>query len=321
MRLRTLVLASLGTAALLPASAAAATGGSEYTPAPSWTAPPAKPRPVRAPGGGGRPVATQFIVPAQATAGLPVLLNYQVDATAPRIRVRLDVFRAGQHRPAYRLDLGRHRTGRLVTYSWRSAPRPGTYTLVLHAVGSDGLRLARPATAGGRARLVVSPPETPAPSVPVSSAPLAEPAPASLPGTFPVGGAHDFGGADARFGAQRSGHIHQGQDVLAAEGTPVLAPRAGVITWRAYQASGAGYYLVLHDDAAPRDYVFMHLRKDSLTVNRGDPVTAGQQIGQVGHTGAASASHLHFEIWVGGWYAQGGAPVDPLPQLQAWDAG
>jgi murein DD-endopeptidase MepM/ murein hydrolase activator NlpD len=318
MRIRTLVLASVAIAALLPGSAAAASGGAEYTTAPSWTAPPAQPKPVRTPGGGGRPVATRFLVPERATAGLPVTLNYQVDATAPRVRVRLDVFRAGQHRAAYRLNLGRHRTGRMVTYNWATAPRPGTYTLLLHAVGSDGLRLARPASAGGRARMVVTPPETPAPSVPVPSAPLAGPAPSSLPGTFPVGGAHDFGRDDARFGAQRNGHVHQGQDVLAAEGTPVVAPRAGTISWRAYQASGAGYYLVLHDDAAPRDYVFMHLKKDSLTVSRGDHVAAGQKIGEVGDTGTASASHLHFEIWMGGWYAKGGAPVDPLPQLQAW---
>ena len=266
-------------------------------------------------------MATQFLVPEQATAGVPVTLNYQVDGTAARVRVRLAVYRAGQHRPAYRLNLGRHRTGRLVTYNWASVPRPGTYTLVLHAVGSDGLRLARPASAAGRARIVVTPPETPAPSVPVPSAPVAAPPPSNLPGIFPVGGAHDFGRDDARFGAQRNGHIHQGQDILAAEGTPVVAPRAGTVTWRAYQASGAGYYVVLHDDAAARDYVFMHLKKDSITVSRGDHVAAGHQIGAVGHTGTASAPHLHFELWLGGWYAKGGGPVDPLPQLQAWDAG
>ena len=42
---------------------------------------------------------------------------------------------------------------------------------------------------------------------------------------FPVRGAYDFGGSEARFGAGRSGHSHQGQDVFAACGTPLVFPR------------------------------------------------------------------------------------------------
>ena len=46
----------------------------------------------------------------------------------------------------------------------------------------------------------------------------------------------------------------------------------------------------------------------------------GQSIGDVGMTGDATACHLHFEMWGGpGWYT-GGAPIDPLPFLKAWDA-
>ena len=40
----------------------------------------------------------------------------------------------------------------------------------------------------------------------------------------------------ARFGAGRTGHVHQGQDIVAAEGTPVVTPVAGIVHWRAYQA-------------------------------------------------------------------------------------
>ena len=107
-------------------------------------------------------------------------------------------------------------------------------------------------------------------------------------GIFPVQGPYDFGGKDARFGAARSGHIHQGQDVAAAEGTPLVAPKAGTIHWRAYQAGGAGYYLVLDADGEDFMYVFMHLRQGSLLVSKGDHVAAGQQIGQVGNTGSSS---------------------------------
>jgi murein DD-endopeptidase MepM/ murein hydrolase activator NlpD len=141
----------------------------------------------------------------------------------------------------------------------------------------------------------------------------------ATPGIFPVRGTYSFGGDDARFGAARNGHVHQGQDVMAAEGTPLVSPRAGVVFWRAVQKGGAGHYLVIRGDDG-RDYVFMHLVAGSETVSKGDPVTAGQVIGAVGQTGDAEGPHLHFEIWPNGWYAKGSEPIDPLPDLTAWGA-
>jgi len=139
----------------------------------------------------------------------------------------------------------------------------------------------------------------------------------TVPGIFPVRGPFSFGGPDARFGAGRTGHIHQGQDVVAASGQAIVAPLAGTILWRAHQAAGAGYYLVEHGSDG-RDYVFMHLLKGSTLVAVGDAVSAGEQLAQVGATGDATGPHLHFEIWVGGWQARGGRPIDPLPQLKRW---
>jgi murein DD-endopeptidase MepM/ murein hydrolase activator NlpD len=137
---------------------------------------------------------------------------------------------------------------------------------------------------------------------------------------FPVRGTYSLGGADARFGAVRTGHIHQGQDIIAAQGTPVVAPRAGVISWRAYQAGGAGNYLVLHGHDG-RDYVFMHLADGSTLVSEEQAVTAGQQLAAVGNTGRSDGPHLHFEIWPDGWYKDGSKPIDPLADLLAWAAG
>jgi murein DD-endopeptidase MepM/ murein hydrolase activator NlpD len=136
---------------------------------------------------------------------------------------------------------------------------------------------------------------------------------------FPISGPHSYGGADARFGVGRPGHKHQGQDILAAEGTPIVAPRGGTITWRAFQAKGAGYYLVLDPVMEPYNYVFMHLQARSLLVKLGDRVRTGQLLANVGATGTTSgASHLHFEVWNGPWF-KGGVPIDPLPILLAWD--
>jgi murein DD-endopeptidase MepM/ murein hydrolase activator NlpD len=134
---------------------------------------------------------------------------------------------------------------------------------------------------------------------------------------FPVSGAYDLGGEETRFGAPRAGHRHQGQDILATEGTPVVAPWGGVVEFVRYQRRGAGWYVVLDGDSEDRDYVFMHLRTGSIVVGPGQKVAAGEPIGQVGRTGRASGPHLHFEIWVGGWY-DGGEAIDPLPLITRW---
>jgi murein DD-endopeptidase MepM/ murein hydrolase activator NlpD len=134
---------------------------------------------------------------------------------------------------------------------------------------------------------------------------------------FPVQGPHDYGDAAARFGAARQGHIHQGQDVMATCGTPLIAARAGKVVYRAYH-SRAGYYVVIHGDWAGQDYLYAHLRSPAL-VKPGDHVYTGQPIGEVGDTGDAVGCHLHLELWSApGWY-KGGHPFDPMPQLKRWD--
>ena len=133
-------------------------------------------------------------------------------------------------------------------------------------------------------------------------------------GVFPVRGKHDFGTEINRFGGGRD---HKGQDVFAACGTPVVAARSGVVSFATFQDRAGNYAVITAEDGTSQAY--MHMLKPA-TVKRGDRVTAGQQIGQVGETGRASGCHLHFELWTApGWY-EGGEPVDPLPDLQAWAA-
>ena len=137
---------------------------------------------------------------------------------------------------------------------------------------------------------------------------------------FPIAGAYSLGGEAAGFGAPRAGRAHQGQDMPAARGTPVVAPYSGTIAWVRYQRNGAGHYVVLRADDE-RDYVFMHMRRGSIGVAAGQVVAAGDQIGEVGNSGRSFGAHLHFEVWVGGWFEKGGDPVDPLPLLEAWATG
>jgi murein DD-endopeptidase MepM/ murein hydrolase activator NlpD len=133
---------------------------------------------------------------------------------------------------------------------------------------------------------------------------------------FPIAGPHTYGDG---FGVQRSGHTHQGQDVMASCGTPLVAVDPGKVKFVGRQ-SLAGNYIVISDEDGTGDYVYMHLR-DKALVSKGDTVTTGETIGYVGKTGDATACHLHFELWPApGWYT-GGQAVDPLPSLKAWDAG
>jgi murein DD-endopeptidase MepM/ murein hydrolase activator NlpD len=134
---------------------------------------------------------------------------------------------------------------------------------------------------------------------------------------FPVLGDHEFGLSAGRFGAARSGHTHQGQDVLAACRTPLLAARGGTVQYNKYEAS-AGNYLVIDGKGTTNDFMYAHLAEPS-PLQEGETVRTGQPIGLVGNTGNSQGCHLHFEIWgAPGWY-EGGSPFDPLPYLQKWD--
>ena len=95
----------------------------------------------------------------------------------------------------------------------------------------------------------------------------------------------------------------------------MVAPYRGVVAAVQYQARGAGHYVVIH--SVDYDYVFMHLLGGSTVVREGQRVRTGQRIASVGSSGESTGPHLHFEVWVGGWFA-GGNPIDPLPLLQEW---
>lgn len=271
-----------------------------------------------------RPIATTLkLAPTAITAGdaLPRLRVRVRQRGIERVRARVVVLRLPRGRVVAQAKLGWVPTGtRLSVPLPAPAPlRAGRYLVRLHAVDSRGRVLLRSARRPGRARLVVhgrrAPVAPPAPPLPAPAAPAPSP---GGPGVFPVAGPFDLGGDGARFGAGRSGHAHEGHDIMAAAGTPVVAPYAGVVARTTFQERGAGEYVVL-DAIDGRDYFFAHCQRGSTAVAERAPVIAGQQLCRVGATGTTSgAPHLHFEIWNVGWRIDGGHPIDPLPELLAW---
>lgn len=256
----------------------------------------------RAPRESGRPVLRLFeATPARFYAfGRPARLRFRIDDRSRAVRVTLVVKRAGSRRVARRIDLGERRTGTPhAVFLGGVASRLPTGELDLRIAARDpgGQRLRAAARASAVRRI------------------------AFRSHRFPLlGGPVSYGGEGSRFGDERPGHIHQGQDLTAPEGTPVVAPRGGTVQVVAYQAAGAGHYVIVDGAGEDRDYAFMHLQTGSIAVRVGERVRTGDLLGRVGSTGASSGLHLHFEIWEGGGWYSGGHPIDPLPLLRRWDS-
>ena len=281
---------------------------------------------------GARPVVTRLSVPRYAVAGAPPRVTLRLDERGVgTVYVTVSVIDLATHRRALAAPLGWSHTGRTLYVSWPAgASLPaGSYEVTVNAHDHHGTQLLRGAHSSGVASLTVGPATPPAAPMPPPQPPALGPSetgalsPAATVAdgaVFPVAGPHTFGEPENRFGAAREGHIHQGQDVLTAEGTPVLAPLAGSISYTSYQAEGAGYYVVEHTTVG-LDFMFAHCQAGSVAVSVAQAVAAGAQLCRAGETGDATAPHLHFEIWVGGWQAQAGHPIDPLPYLEAWERG
>jgi len=127
-------------------------------------------------------------------------------------------------------------------------------------------------------------------------------------GVFPVQGKSNpdvwsFWG-DPRDGGRRQ---HEGIDIFAPRGTPVLATTVGIVR-RVRNRGLGGKQVWLTDPERKQALYYAHL--DSQLVGEGQRVLAGDTLGLVGNTGNASGTrpHLHFGI-----YRRGSGPIDPLP--------
>lgn len=271
------------------------------------------------------PVLSSLTAPSTAVPGRPPRVTLRIDeAHVGTVNVQVAIHDLATRKAAVIANMGWVHTARTLAVSWPHGSRlkVGTYHVSVSAHDHHSGDLKRTAHSSGVTTLTVQAPVK-APPPPAAPAPLQAgvPTPAQTVAdgaVFPVAGPHSFGGPENRYGAPRSNHIHEGQDILAAEGTPDVAPLAGTITWTSYQAGGAGYYAVEHT-LIGFDFMFAHCKAGTLLVSAEQAVAAGQQLCQAGQTGDATTPHLHFEMWVGGWQAKGGHSIDPLPYLQAWE--
>lgn len=95
---------------------------------------------------------------------------------------------------------------------------------------------------------------------------------------------------------------HTGQDFAAPSGSPVVAVRSGTIEWSNGDGGAYGQWIGLHGD---NGHVYTYCHLSARQVKKGQPVTAGQQLGKVGNTGNSTGPHLHFEMSKGSRWSYG----------------
>jgi murein DD-endopeptidase MepM/ murein hydrolase activator NlpD len=130
---------------------------------------------------------------------------------------------------------------------------------------------------------------------------------------FPVAGEVQFGDS---WGAPRMpgtgyAHWHEGTDIMAAAGTPLVACEDGVISRTSSSTLGGMSTYILGESGI--EYYYAHLSAYEPGADAGKAVKAGDVIGYVGDTGNAQggAPHLHFEI-----HGRDGQAVNPYPILR-----
>ena len=106
----------------------------------------------------------------------------------------------------------------------------------------------------------------------------------------------DFGWRSDPFTGYKA--YHNGVDMAAAEGTPIVAAFDGIVGEASYNSSMGNYIYLEHGDGLRT--IYLHASK--LYVKKNDVVLKGEVIGAVGTTGRSTGPHLHFSVRLNGTY-------------------
>lgn len=105
----------------------------------------------------------------------------------------------------------------------------------------------------------------------------------------------------------RRGKMHQGIDIAAPIGTPIMAAASGDVIFAGWNSGGYGNLVQLrHPDGS----VTFYAHNNRLLVSNGQKVKQGQLIAEMGSTGRSTGPHLHFEIRPNGTTA-----INPIARL------
>lgn len=128
-----------------------------------------------------------------------------------------------------------------------------------------------------------------------------------IPTMLPVeGGWHssNYGWRIDPFSGQRA--FHEGIDFMAEQGTPIVAAAGGVVVYSDLHPQYGNMVEIDHGN----DLVSRYAHASKRHVKLGDVVLRGAKIAEVGKTGRATGTHLHFEV------RQRGAPQNPMQFLR-----
>lgn len=157
----------------------------------------------------------------------------------------------------------------------------------------------------------------PGQSSPVEVAEQVQVGPSGL--AIPVVGVQPNQLSDTYTQARSNGRTHDAIDIMAGEGTPVIAAADGTIEKLFFSKGGGGITVYERSPDQKWQYYYAHLQGYAPGLAEGQQVKRGQVIARVDHTGdaVASAPHLHFAINSMGpgqrWWE--GTPINPYPLL------
>jgi hypothetical protein len=133
-----------------------------------------------------------------------------------------------------------------------------------------------------------------------------------LAGPFPLAGPAHWSNDWHAYRPCPYPHVHEGLDLIAPRGTPIVAVANATVTQMVVDPAMAGLGVEIADGSVQYFYAHMETFAEGLRV--GERVRLGQVLGYVGNSGDAigGVTHLHFEV------QPGGVPVPPKPYVDRW---